>query len=614
MKIKIFVVLFLSVGLFQTTAQERKFGDITIAELEEKQDPVFKDEHAVILYRNIDFAYGNALEVHERVKIYTSEGFEHSDWTLRFDDVKSLKAATYNLENGSIVKTKVTKSGIFKVEVSEDEEISKLTFPNIKEGAIIELKYKVPFIGLSTLYSQMGLPIRYQRINVHNGYYGNLSIRENHYVSLPIRRIDGNANSMFIGENVPPIKDEAFVDNVNNHRGKIFMERHGVAYKQTWTSVANTYRNLKWFGEQLRSGYALYKRDLNELLGNETDSLTIAKKIDRYVKNTIEWNNLYSRGTEYVKSVYRDKTGDSGDINLLLVQMLRSRGLNANPILVATKSKGWVMYPQANAFNTVLCALKIDGKQYILDGSQKNAAFGQVPLRYINDKGLIIFSDDTHELYPLTVKETSKNTLIVNVELNTDDFSVNGDVKKQITEYYALEHREFYTDLKKETYKEALNKIDLLEVPKVDKKYMEDSEKPIQISYSFKYNDYLEEIGNSIYFEPLLYMGLKENLFNEEDRLYPINLEHPYSENYIINFSIPEGYTVKNIPEGKALKLPEDVGSLKFNIQQRGNKLQVLFNLNINHYHLPADYYPALKALYSEYFTLSKSKIELLKT
>lgn len=594
-------------------AQERKFGDVTLAELQQEKDDVFPDAAAIILYRNIDFAYGNVLHVHERVKIYNSEGFEYSDWTITFDGVKALKATTYNANNGKIEAIKVSKNAIFKEEVAEDEEISKITFPNVKEGSIIEIKYKVTFIGLSVLYSQSSLPIKYQRIKIENKQYGNLSVRENQYVKLPIERINGASQTEFIGKNVPPIRDEEFVANVNNHRGKILMERHGVFYQQTWTSVAKRYHNMEWFGVQLRKGDALYNKQLKVLLGDETDELTIAKKIDRYVKNTIKWNKNYSRGSEYIKTIFREGEGDSGDINLLLVHMLRSKGLDANPILIATKSKGWLMYPQIDAFNTVLATVKIGEKTYYLDGSQKNASFGQTPLRYVNDKGLLIFDDGSHELRFITVDEPSKNTIIANVELNLEELSVNGDVKKQLTNYKAFEHREYYTDLKNETYEEVLNTIDFFTATQVKRKDLENPEKPIVTSFNFNLDDYLEQIDGSFYLQPLLIWGLKENKFVEEDRLYPIDFEYPFTENYIINYTIPNGYKIESLPEPKLIKMEEDIGSMLFNIQQRGNEIQVLFTLNFKHYLIPADYYPAIKELYSEYFKISKSKIVLSK-
>jgi Domain of Unknown Function with PDB structure (DUF3858)/Domain of Unknown Function with PDB structure (DUF3857) len=606
------VLLFISF-LLPSVAQERKFGDITLSELQETKDTVFPDAPAVVLYRDIDFSYGNSLHVHERIKIYTAAGFDYSDWTIRFDDVKALKGATYNLENGKIIAEKVSDRGIFKEKISEDEEISKLTFPNVKEGSIIELKYKVIFIGFSTLYSQGHLPIKYQRINIENGYYGNLSIRENQYVKLPIKRVSSGASTQFIGENIPPLRDEAYVANVNNHRGKILMERHGVTYQQTWASVAKRYKDADWFGKQLRKGDALYKKDLKDLLGDETDTLQIAKKIDRFVKDNIEWNNLYSRGSEYVKTIYRDAEGDSGDINLLLVHMLKSRGLNAYPMLVATKNKGWLMYPNFNAFNAVLAAVKIDGVQYLLDGSQKNAAFGQIPLRYVNDRGLFIFDDGSYEIYPIILKEPSKNTLIVNVALDLDALAVRGNAKKQLTNYEAFNFREYYADLENETYEESLNEIDFFTASNVEKKEVDNPEKPVRISFDFEMDNYLEQIDDAYYLEPLLIWGLNENKFIEEDRLYPIDFEYPFAENYIINYTIPEGYKIESLPDPKLVKMEEDIGDMLFNIQQRGNEIQVLFTLNFNHYLIPADYYPALQSLYSEYLNTSKSKIVLSK-
>lgn len=607
------VVVFICFQSWSVAGQERKFGDVTIAELEEKADEVFPEAPAAILYRDIDFAYGNALKVHERIKIYNSDGFEYSDWIIRFDNIRGLKAATYNLVDGKIETVKVSKDGIFKEEVSEDEEISKLTFPRVTKGSIIEIKYKVTFIGLSEFYSQSSLPIKYQRFKIYNGYSGSLSIRQNQYVKLPIRRVDEATSSLFIGEDIPPLNKENFVTNVNNHRGKILMQHHGTGYQQTWSNVAKSYANAEWFGRQLKKGDALYKKDLQQLLKDEADTLAIAKKIDRYVKETIEWDQGYSRGSEYVKTIYRDKKGDSGDINLLLVHMLRSVGLKADPILVATKRKGWVMYPQVNAFNMVLATIKINGKRYLLDGSQKNAAFGQVPLRYINDKGLIIFEDGSHLLYPIALKKQSAITSIANATLNLEELSVSGTVKRRLTNYQALNHREFYQDLKEETYEESLNDIDLFEVENLETKDVDNPDKPISIAFDFTHSDYVEKIGEKLYLEPLLIWGLKENKFNEENRLYPIDLEYPSTLKYIINYTIPDGYAIESLPEAKMVKMEEGISALQFNIQQRANQLQVIFSLEFKHYLIPANYYPALQALYGEFVKISKSKIVLSK-
>ena len=53
-----------------------------------------------------------------------------------------LRAVTYNLENGKVVETKLdVKSNVFKDKIDKNRVVKKFTFPNVKEGSIIEFEY-----------------------------------------------------------------------------------------------------------------------------------------------------------------------------------------------------------------------------------------------------------------------------------------------------------------------------------------------------------------------------------------------------------------------------------------------------------------------------------------
>ena len=70
------------------------------------------------------------------IELYTSGNDE--------ERIDNLKAVTYNLEDGKVKETKLdTKSGVFKDVISKNWVVKKFTFPNIKEGSIIEFEYKI---------------------------------------------------------------------------------------------------------------------------------------------------------------------------------------------------------------------------------------------------------------------------------------------------------------------------------------------------------------------------------------------------------------------------------------------------------------------------------------
>src|SRR5687768_3744122 len=57
------------------------------------------------------------------------------------EQLDKLKAVTYNLEDGKVVETKLdVKSNVFKDKINKNLVLKKFTFPNVKEGSIIEFE------------------------------------------------------------------------------------------------------------------------------------------------------------------------------------------------------------------------------------------------------------------------------------------------------------------------------------------------------------------------------------------------------------------------------------------------------------------------------------------
>ena len=83
--------------------------------------------------------------------MYSKEGFEKATQYIGYykpdsgknEMVTSIKGYTFNLEKGRIKREKLTKKGIFDEKRSKYRSVKKMTMPAIKEGCIIELKYKL---------------------------------------------------------------------------------------------------------------------------------------------------------------------------------------------------------------------------------------------------------------------------------------------------------------------------------------------------------------------------------------------------------------------------------------------------------------------------------------
>ena len=155
-KITIALLLLSQLSLF---AQDYKFGKVSKAELEETFYPLDSTADAAYLFRKrrtyYDYIPNNGFqmvtEIHERIKIYTKEGFDMATKSVAYynpetgekEVVSSVKGYTYSLVDGKVEKEKLSKKSIFKEKKTRSYSIKKITMPNIKVGTVLEIKYKL---------------------------------------------------------------------------------------------------------------------------------------------------------------------------------------------------------------------------------------------------------------------------------------------------------------------------------------------------------------------------------------------------------------------------------------------------------------------------------------
>ncbi len=606
MRTLIFIVFFFQ--FITINAQVYKYGKVSIGELADNNN---KGQSAKIIYKKINYLYGDVFEMHLRIKIYKKEGFKYADWKIPYKQVKAIKATTYNLENNQIVATDVTKKGIFKDKVSKSYQIRKIVFPNVKEGSILELKYKIKNIWVSSILVQNYIPIDVFEAKIKNPVNFQLILRENPYVKMPITGKTINDKVVFSGKNIPALKEEDYVGNMYNHMGQILI--YSKRYFSTWEEVIGFFYHAEWFGKQLKKNDILINNKAKNIARNEKDSIEKAKKIYAYVKETIQWNHykgLYSKG---IKKTYNEKSGNIADINLLLIVMLQQAGLKANPMIISSKENGWILYPSEENFDVVLAALEIDNKIILLDASNTNGGFGEIPIDFNNGNGLVIYDNGTTLNYSTMTKERSKNKNIASVTLDIENLEVLGNNKNQKTRYYAWKFRDLYKESNETSIDKLMESGGLLKIYNAEKKNFDELNLPVTLSYDFIIEDYIEEINNKYYFDPLLFFGKKENKFKEGKREYPIDLDFPYEETFVINFDIPEGYKVESMPENKNFAIEYDIGSLLFQINSTEKQIHVLLKIAINKSVILPQYYKSLYELFHEYSEISNSKIVLVK-
>lgn len=651
---------------FNSYAQKYELGKVTIEELKQSRHPKDSSASAAILFEKgksyFDYKQGDGFrlitEVEVRIKIYKKDGYDWANKEVLFyiggtekERVEFSKAITYNLVNGVIEKTKLKTEGEFTETVNKYWGKRKITMPNIKEGTIIEYKYsiKTPYYTTMPEWNfQTSIPVNHSEYStyipeyfIYNSHrkgfvYPKEIVSKNHktitfnYTERTLGKISERSSedvnyvesqTIYTLDDIPAIKEESYVNNIENYVASVQYEMSGrkmpnslyESFAYTWSDVVKTIYENEDFGNELRKNN-YFENDLKAILqGLETDVDKIAT-IFQYVKSRMNWNDFNGYSCDDgVKKAYETKTGNVAEINLMLTAMLRFAGINANPVLISTRSNGINIFPSRTAFNYVVAAVEIENGLILLDATSKNAYPNIMPIRTLNWFGRIIRKDGSSAEVDLMPKTNSKD--IINLIATIDnEGSIDGKIKEQHFDYNAFSFREKYGSLSKENYLEKLEKKhNNIEIGEYETANNKDLDKPVIETYSFKKSNAVEIIGNKMYFSPLLFFTTSENPFKQEKREYPVDFVFPRQDKYLINITIPNGYVVETLPTPIAIAMDENLGNFKFNITNTEKQIQLLVTLDINSAIFSAEYYEELKAFFAGMIKKQSEKIVLKK-
>ncbi|HEX8015732.1 MAG TPA: DUF3857 domain-containing protein [Flavobacterium sp.] len=663
--IKFFSFLSLLFILSKTTAQEFKLGKVSIAELEEKKHPRDSSAAAAILYKkgksSIEYDTNDGFilvtQVDTRVKIYKKEGYDWANQNVSYyigsnesrEKVDFSNVNTFNLVNGKIEKTKLKSDGVFNEEVDKYYARKKITMPNVKEGSVLEYSYTVrtPTIGMMKGWAfQSSIPVNYSEYTTYIPEYYTFNARQKGYIfpkvttetrsrSILFTSKERGLNShttfstdtvdyletqtTYIAENLPAMKEESYVNNIDNYTASLEQELSMVKYPNSpmktfstdWNSVARTIYEYEDFGPELnKTGY--FEDDLKTLLAGVTTPEEKILVILNHVKSNVKWNKYHGYSCDKgVRKAYQEKSGNIAEINLMLTAMLRYSGLTANPVLVSTRSNGVAFFPNRTAYNYVITAVETESGYILLDASDRFSVPNVLPFRTLNWYGRLIRKDGTSEQIDLMPKKASNDIVFLTYSIDPEG-KVTGQTRRQCTDYNAMITRENIFSIKEDEYLEKLenqnNKIEISDYAKTNEKEIL---KPIIETYSFTGNNLSEVIGGKIYVSPMLFFTNEKNPFNQETREYPVDFGFPFMDKYNITIKIPDGFTVETIPTPAVINMEDNLGSFKFNIAANENTLQMTISHQINNAIVSTQQYEMLKEYYKAMIAKESEKIVL---
>ena len=650
-RIMIVLVLFVQANIL---AQNLKFGKVSKAEVEETFYPEDSTATAAYLYKyrrsyfDWDISQGGfnlITEIHQRIKIYNKEGFKHANHFVSYyrpdagksESVSKIKGYTYNLENGKIVKAKLSKENIFREKVNKYTSKVKVAMPFIKEGSVVEFSYRItsPYAtSIDDVEYQKSIPIKKLKSQIEFPEYYSFNKTSKGYYSVPMKTSYKNGNIgdinfnievyTFEKDNIPALKDnEPYVANIKNYRGGIKFElAHtnftiigGIFknYSTNWKDICKQIYEQPSFGSELKKS-TYFKTDLENLLVNaKTDSEKI-NAIFEFVKNKIKWDGFYGIHAEKgVKKAYKENTGNVADVNLILTAMLREAGLNANPVLVSSKGHGIPLFPTLKGFNYVITMVKFDNNSYLLlDATEKYSRPNILPIRALNWKGRVVTKEGASDWVELNLLKHAVEDNMIMVKIS-EDLLTEGIIRTKYNNLNALKYRKRKNHIKEEDLITRYEEANKVEVDNFKVMYQEEINKPIVRNVKFSSENLIEEINGKLYIEPLLFLTEHKNPFKLKERKFPVDFTTSWKDSHKVSIEIPKGYSIEKIPEPIAIGLPDNIGYFKYQVKAVGNKISANCILQFNTSLIAPDYYSYLKDFYGKLVAKESEKIILKK-
>ncbi|MDG2432859.1 DUF3857 domain-containing protein [Flavobacterium sp.] len=669
MKFKKIILAILLIVVAQTNAQNFELGKVSIAELQEKKHITDSSAVAAVLFEkgknSFEYSEGKGFvmntEVKVRIKIYKKEGYDWANKSLRYyigsgaaEKLSFSDAVTYNLVNGKIEKTKLRSDGTFDEVLNKYWGQKKIIMPNVKEGSVIEYSYSYRTESISSprdWYFQRIIPVNYSeyKMNVPEYFTYNTNLRGFYNPKITVEKgmnaftltskervSNGMAlktvfssdkveyvetRTTYVSENLPAINDEVFVNNVDNYTVSLVQElamtkypnQPFKSYSTDWASVVKTIYDYDDFGPELnKTGY--FEDDLKVVLANLTKPEEKIDAILKHIKSIVKWNDYYGYScNDGVKKAYKDKAGNVAEINLMLTAMLRYAGLNANPVLVSTRSNGIAMFPNRTAFNYVIAAVENGAGYTLLDASDRNSEPDVLPSRALNWFGRLIRKDGSSVEIDLMPSKLSNDIITIMYAIDEKGV-VTGKLRRQRDTHNAMLFRNSQKNLKEEAYIEKLendnNKIDIQSYTRTNEN---DLNLPLIESLSFTGSNFSEIIGGKIYIKPLLSFTGSQNPFKQENRLYPIDFGFPFMDKYSVIIAIPEGYTVERIPESINLVFENEVANFRYLTTISESTIQIMAINQINLPIVTSENYPTLKEYFQKIVDKQNEKVVLRK-
>lgn len=650
----ILVICIVFVLTIQAQQQLPAFGKVDMSELEmkecafEKEAPAMKLIDEVTAVVDVDDYSGDVnirYERRVRIKIFSDRGFESGSISIPYygnnsiTKITNLDAAIYNIgADGKIEIHELNKDEIFKDKGGGKKGVNsiKFTFPGLKAGSVIEYRYtkiRKHSSHLEPWFFQDEIPVQVSSCTINAP---RLSILKTHFVTaLPVDE-DSIAEKQYEDKimlrryalhDVPSFRFEpmmsAIKDNLQRVEFAINPKRSfGMMISfdamTAWSFYNSSLILSPFFGGQLAKTVDGTQNIIDSVKHLEKNADKI-NAVYEYVKKNIQWDKEQTYYADDINEAWKNKKGNSAEINLTIINLLLKTGVDCSPILISTRENGKAdkNFPNMGQFNGVDVLVTDSIANYVLDGTEEYQNYQTPPFNILNRECLLI---DKKDYKWITVSDERKlmNTF-VSANATVDSNGVlNGEAAIIFKDYAkAGQLKKEKDDKDDEDAKQERDKNFLQsDQPdfKIDSAKNEDANdvlKPLTHKLWFHYT--LSSTGDIYFINPYFLSMFRKNPFVDSVRHTDIDFgcNQYYANSIYIN--IPKNFSVEEVPKSIVIRTEDSAIIYNRQFYVTENAVVIRSSFELNYAQFGKENYPALKTFFEKVYALANQQIVLKK-
>ncbi len=511
------------------------------------------------------------MKVDVRLKILSEEGKSYGEVEIPHSGYYRLR----DIEGRTVLaggrEVALPKDAVFEERRSRSAKafVTKLVFPAVEVGAIIDYRYTIRWddmLFLEPWYFHSEVPTLFSEITYIKP--DNMALQP-WGVQAPGSQVQSEALSTARGkatrlwsENLPGIPEEPFGLSFNDLSSRFMMVPTSIHFNGMSQPLLGSWEDTCELFEQayraVRNKDRQARKQAAALAAAHTSLLDKIATLHAFVRDDVRTELAIGVGIgddEKVDKILEQRSGSPVAKALLLQSMLDGIKVDSDLIWVADRTTGRPDLRVANPwwFDAALARVEVDGELYYLDPVDRSVGFGRLAPYYEGTQGLLFHKKPQVVELPAAPFDGNRRRVVVDLAVD-DEGRVEGSGSQELTGHLAWRYLRWKDgdDATAEAWREHLEEgfsgFDVSDVT-----VEEDVRRQhVRVGWSLRQRDE-EVLGDEAAILPSQPLAARQPFsLPPERRQTPVQMAFGWRDDLVTTVTWPAGWKIDALPEAQS--------------------------------------------------------------